>query len=47
MNLLLRLHDNPADPVWSVIFSICLLLVGVMYIIVYLIDLDNKENLNK
>ena len=43
MNLLLRPLDNINDPVWSVIFSIILLLAGVFYIIVYILGIDEKE----
>ena len=43
MNLLLRPLENNNDPVWSVILSIMLLLVGVMYIVVYILGIDKKE----
>lgn len=43
MNLLLRPLDNINDPVWSVIFSIMLLLAGVFYIVVYILGIDEKE----
>ena len=44
MNLLLRLHDNPNDPVWSVIISIALFLCAVLYVVVYILQIDSKEN---
>ena len=44
MELLLRPLENPNDPVWSVIISIILLLIGVLYIIVYIIGIDERES---
>ena len=44
MKLLLRPLENPNDPVWSVIISIILLLIGVLYIIVYIIGIDERES---
>ena len=44
MNLLLRPLDNINDPVWSVIFSIALLLCMVFYVIVYILGIDKKEH---
>mgnify|MGYP001409286011 CR=1 FL=1 len=44
MNLLLRPLDNPDDPVWSVIISIVILLIGVMYIVVYILGIDERES---
>jgi len=43
MNLILRPHENFNDPVWSVIISIILLLIGVVYIVVYIMGIDAKE----
>lgn len=43
MNLFLRPLENPNDPVWSVIISIILLLIGVMYVIVYILGIDKRE----
>ena len=43
MELLLRPLENPNDPVWSVIISIILLLIGVVYIIVYILGIDERE----
>jgi len=44
MNLLLRPLENPNDPVWSVIISIIILLIGVFYIIVYILRIDESES---
>jgi len=43
MNLLLRVHENPADPVWSVIFLTFLAVAGASYYIYYLINLAFSE----
>jgi hypothetical protein len=44
MELFLRPIEDINDPVWSVIFSILLLLVGVMYIVVYILGTDKRES---
>ena len=36
MNLILRTHENINDPVWSVILSILILLLGTGYYILYI-----------
>lgn len=46
MNLLLRPHENFNDPTWSVIISIALLLVGVLYIVVYILGIDDMNDEN-
>ena len=43
MNLLLRPLTDINDPVWSVIFSIILLLAGVFYVVAYILGIDEKE----
>ena len=43
MNLLLRPLENNNDPVWSVIFSIMLLLAGVFYVVYYILGIDAME----
>ena len=43
MNLLLRPLDNVADPVWSVIISLIILLGGVTYYIVYIMRMAFDE----
>ena len=44
MNLILRPLNDINDPVWSVILSIMLLLVGVMYVVVYILGVDKRES---
>ena len=44
MNLILRSHENLNDPVWSVIISIMILLIGVFYVIVYILGIDKRES---
>jgi len=44
MNLLLRPLNDVNDPVWSVILSIILLLVGVIYVVVYILGVDKRES---
>ena len=43
MNLILRPHENLNDPTWSVIWSIVILLIGVAYIIYYILGIDKRE----
>jgi len=43
MNLFLRPLTDNNDPVWSVILSIMLLLVGVIWIVKYILEIDEKE----
>nr|BAR39739.1 hypothetical protein [uncultured Mediterranean phage uvMED] len=44
MNLLLRPLENPNDPVWSVIISIIILLIGVAWVIYYILGIDERES---
>ena len=44
MNLLLRPLENSSDPVWSVIISVIILLMGVSYIIYYILGIDERES---
>ena len=44
MNLLLRPLEDINDPVWSVIFSIVLLLAGVFYVVNYILGIDERES---
>ena len=44
MNLLLRPLNDVNDPVWSVILSIMLLLIGVLYVVVYILGVDKRES---
>ena len=43
MNLFLRPLTDVNDPVWSVIFSIVLLLIGVFYVVAYILGIDKQE----
>lgn len=43
MNLLLRAHENPADPVWSVILLTILAVAGASYYIYYVMKLAFSE----
>ena len=43
MNLVLRPLENANDPVWSVIISLIILLMGVTYYIVYIMRMAFKE----
>ena len=43
MNLLLRPLEDINDPVWSVIISILILLVGVSWVIRYILLVDTRE----
>ena len=43
MELLLKPLENSNDPVWSVIIMITLLLIGVVWIIVYILGIDERE----
>ena len=43
MNLLLRPLNDINDPVWSVIFSIILLLCGVFWVVRYILGIDARE----
>ena len=43
MNLILRPLNDINDPVWSVIFSIMLLLIGVGWVVRYILLVDTRE----
>lgn len=43
MNLILRAHENPSDPVWSVIIMVIIALLGTTYYIYYLMNLASGE----
>mgnify|MGYP003334717340 CR=1 FL=1 len=43
MNII-KLHEDMNDPVWSVIIMIAILLIGVVWIIVYILGIDEKES---
>ena len=44
MNLILRPLNDINDPVWSVIFSIMLLLIGVIWVVRYILLVDKRES---
>ena len=44
MNLILRPLENIDDPVWSVIWMIAILLAGLIYVIVYILRMDERES---
>ena len=43
MNLILRPLEDINDPVWSVIISIIILLIGVSWVIRYILLVDTRE----
>ena len=43
MNLILRPLDNPNDPVWSVIIMVILALAMAVYVIIYILGVDERE----
>lgn len=43
MNII-KLHENMNDPVWSVIIMIAILLIGVVWIVVYILGIDERES---
>jgi len=43
MNLILRPLEDVNDPTWSVIISLIILLVGVVYYVSYILKLAFKE----
>ena len=44
MNLILRPLDNPNDPVWSVIFMVFLSVAMAVYVIIYILGIDERES---
>ena len=43
MNLILRPLDNPNDPVWSVIIMVILVVDMAVYVIIYILGVDERE----
>jgi len=43
MNLLPHLLENPNDPVWSVIITVAMSVVGAIYVIYYILSLATRE----
>ena len=44
MNLVLRPLHDVNDVTWSIVWSLIILLVGVFYVIVYILGIDEREN---
>jgi len=44
MNLFLRPLNDVNDVTWSIIIMMVLLLIGVIYVIAYILGIDGKEN---
>ena len=44
MNLLLRPLNDVNDPTWSIIWSLVILLVGVGWVIRYILGIDERES---
>jgi len=44
MNLFLRPLNDVNDVTWSIIIMMVLLLIGVIYVIAYILGIDEKEN---
>ena len=43
MNLFLRPLEDVNDVTWSIIWCLIILLVGVFYVIVYILGIDERE----
>jgi uncharacterized protein YpmS len=43
MNLILHPLDNPNDPVWSVIIMVILSVAMAVYVIIYILGVDKRE----
>ena len=43
MNLFLRPLEDPNGVTWSIIWSIVILLIGVVYVIAYILRIDEME----
>ena len=43
MNLILRPLDIPGDPVWSVIIMVILAVAMAVYVIIYILGIDERE----
>jgi archaellum biogenesis protein FlaJ (TadC family) len=44
MNLILKPLDNSNDPVWSVIFMVFLSVCMALYVIYYILGVDERES---
>jgi uncharacterized protein YpmS len=43
MNLILKPLDIPGDPVWSVIIMVILALAMTVYVVIYILGIDERE----
>ena len=43
MNLFLRPLEDYNDPTWSIIIMLIMLLAGVLYVVVYILGIDERE----
>jgi len=43
MNLILKPLDNTNDPVWSVIIMVILALAMAVYVVIYILGIDERE----
>ena len=43
MNLILKPLDNPDDPVWSVIIMVIIALAMTVYVVTYILGIDERE----
>ena len=44
MNLFLRPLADVNDVTWSIVWSLVILLIGVFYVIVYILGIDERES---
>ena len=44
MNLFLRPLQDVNDVTWSIIWLLVILLAGVLYVVVYILGIDEREN---
>jgi len=44
MNLILRPLNDINDPTWSIIISLLILLIGVGWVIKYILGIDERES---
>jgi len=43
VNLFLRPLEDYNDPTWSIIIMLIMLLAGVLYVVVYILGIDERE----
>jgi hypothetical protein len=44
MNLILRPLEDINDVTWSIVISLIILLAGVLYVVVYILGIDERES---